>query len=80
MKTQTRKIPEREYEALLHKVIDAGGGGYGYSTTFVMVTDDFLPTQCMAEVRYMAWDNAYDCGLLQVDNAGTAVWLLKDEN
>ena len=79
MKQQTRKIPEREYEALLHKVIDAGGGGYGYSTKFVMVTDDFLPTQCMAEVRYMAWDNAYDCGLLQVDNAGTAVWLLRGE-
>jgi len=79
MKKQTRTIPEREYEALLYKVIDAGGGGYGYSTTFVMVTDDFLPTQCMAEVRYMAWDNAHDCGLFQIDNAGTAVWLLRGE-
>lgn len=78
MKQQTRKIPEREYEALLYKVIDAGGGSYGVATKFVMVTDDFLPTQCMAEVRYMAWDNAYDCGLMQVDNAGTAVRLLRD--
>jgi hypothetical protein len=80
MKQQTRKIPEREYEALLHKVFDASGGRYGVATKFVMVTDDFLPTQCMAEVRYMAWDNAYDCGLLQVDNAGTAVWLLREED
>ena len=79
MKQQTRTIPEREYEAMLDKVIDAGGDRYNVGTKFIMVTDDFLPTQCMAEVRYMAWDNAYDCGLLQVDNAGTAVWLLRGE-
>lgn len=79
MKPQTRKIPEREYMALLYKVIDAGGGTRGYSTNFAMVTDDFLPTQCMAEVRYMAWDNAHDCGLFQVNNAGTAVLLLREE-
>lgn len=80
MKLQTRKIPEREYFALLYKVIDAGDSGRGYSTKFVMVTDDFLPTQVMAEVRYMAWDNAHDCGLFQVDSTGTAVLLLREDD
>lgn len=78
MRTQTRLIPDREYEALLYKVIDAAGRGRSYSTTFAMVTDDFLPTQCMAEVRYMAWDNAHDCGLFQVDSTGTAILLLRE--
>jgi hypothetical protein len=33
----------------------------------------------MAEVRYIAWDNAYDCGLFQIDNVGTAVLLLRED-
>lgn len=77
MKPQTRKMAEREYEALLYKVIDAGTiVGAGYSTKFAMVDSDFLPTQDMAEARYIAWDNAHDCGLFQVDSAGTAVLLI----
>lgn len=79
MKTQTRKIAEREYNALLYKVIDAAGHGRGYGTKFAMITDDFLPTQCMAEVRYIAWDNAHDCGLFQIDSTGTAIMLLRED-
>ena len=78
-KTKTRAIPEREYYALLNKIFNSAGLGRGYSTAFAMLTDDFLPTQCMAEVRYMAWDNAYDCGLFQIDNAGDAILLVRTE-
>jgi hypothetical protein len=79
-KTKTRAIPETEYLALLYKVIDAAGHGRGYETKFAMITDDFLPTQCMAEVRYMAWDNAHDCGLFQIDNAGDAILLVRKDD
>jgi hypothetical protein len=42
-----------------------------------MLDDDFQPTQCMAEIRWMYAENNYGIQMFQVDNAGDAILLVK---
>lgn len=80
-KPKTRTVPEEEYEALLYKVLDAGlvVSAIPACTRFTMVDSDFQVTQNMAEARFIAWDSYMDCGLLQVDGAGDAIVLLRQD-
>lgn len=83
MKTQTRRISEREYEALVNRIEDCPRlvWGSAYLGLHVwMLDDEFQPTQRMAEVRWIYAENNYGYELFQVDNAGTAVLLTKESH
>lgn len=81
MKPKTRKIPEREYDALtemIYKkaqpVIPSPVAG----TSVFMLDSDFLTTQSMAEIRWIMTDSPYDTRLFQIDGAGDAILLIRD--
>jgi hypothetical protein len=75
---RSRYMNEDEYHALLVKVIASGCLIVKRPpfTNFTMVTGDFEPTQVLADVRFIAYDNSLDDALFQVDDAGDAVLLL----
>lgn len=80
MRYKTRKVPEAEYDALLQKVLAAHpkseNGGYA-GIQIVGVDSDFLPTQRMDEVRFLACENYYGYSLIQVDGVGDMITLEK---
>ena len=81
MKTQTRKIPEKEYEALVNRIYGctrvAQGSAY-LGLSVWMLNDEFEPTQNMAEIRWIYAENNYGYQLFQVDGIGIAVQIISD--
>lgn len=77
----TRRVPAVEYHAILRKVIEAGVivGNRAPFTLFTMVDGDFIPTQNLNNVRFIAWDNSMDHGVLQVNALGEAILLIPKE-
>jgi hypothetical protein len=80
MNPKTRSIPEEEYDALADRIyksqpVTKEGSYLGLSVW--MLDDDFQPTQCMAEIRWMYAENNYGIQMFQVDNAGDAILLVK---
>lgn len=81
MNAQYRKIPEEEYEALVHRIsrcerVVQGGAYLGLNVW--MLNDEFEPTQNMAEVRWVYAENNYGYELFKVDNTGIAVQLISN--
>ena len=81
MKTQTRKIPEQEYEALVNRIYEctrvAQGSAY-LGLSVWMLDDEFEPTQNMAEIRWIYAENNYGYQLFQVNGIGTAVLIIRE--
>jgi hypothetical protein len=78
---QTRAMPDEEYEALTAMlyhcppVVQSSLVG----TSIWMLDDDLMPTQTMAAVRWIMTDNHYDCNVFQIDNAGIAVQIVRED-
>ena len=82
MKTKRRKMPAEEFYALCEKihreVPPVCNSGRGAVTNVWMVDGDFMPTQNLAEVRWIMTDNVADVHLFQVDATGDAILLERE--
>ena len=78
---QTARVSVDLFRALLTRVLNAPSiiDARYPGTTFVMLDDEFRPTQDVNALRWMAWANGHDCALFKVDNAGTITRLVKEE-
>lgn len=79
---KTRVMPEAEYEALANKIYRGVAPlttGWAASTKVFMCDSDFVPTQTLADVRWIMTDNPYDMRLFQVDAAGDAILLTRGD-
>lgn len=73
---KTRSMPYEEYEALMDRIMSCTAiirGGAYLGLSWWMLDDDWLPTQSMAEARFMLAENGYGYQLFIVDNAGDAI-------
>lgn len=80
-KPKTRAMPYEEYEALMDRImrctaITRESAYLGLS--WWMLDDDWLPTQSMAEARFILAENNYGYQMFIVDNAGDAILIERD--